>query len=252
MQSGLCFGRWKVATQSGHFRRYRRFTKHSVMASTNTQEEGGKEEEGGVQISGQEVEVKLRIPDSASFAAVKSLLLPCFKTIHDQENHFFDGANQELSSQKVVLRIRFYNGDHKAVITCKGKQVLQGGIGRAPEEEEEIDVELAKKCLDDPNLLLTYEESPLMKKLKDEMTFSNGITHLGGFDNKRTVYGWRGYTLEADETSYPWGSLFEIECETENPEELKTMLETFLSDHHIPFSDSTKSKFANFKDKTLE
>lgn len=249
---GLCLGRWKVASLSGHYlsNRYRQFKKRSVMASTSTQDKGGKE--GGVQISGQEVEVKLRIPDSASFAAVKSLLLPCFKTIHEQENHFFDGANEELSSQKVVLRIRFYNGDHKAVITCKGKQVLQDGIGRAPEEEEEIDVQLARNCLEDPNLLLTYENSALMKKLKDEMKFSNGLTHLGGFDNKRTVYGWRGYTLEADETSYPWGSLFEIECETENPEELKTILETFLFDHHIPFSDSTKSKFANFKDKTLE
>lgn len=249
---GCCLARQRVANLGGRQYRnvYRRqFTNKSIMSG----QEGSESKQGDVKISGQEVEVKLRIPDSASFAAVKSLLLPCFKTVHDQQNHFFDGKNGELSSQRIVLRIRFYNGDHKAVITCKGKQVLQDGIGRAPEEEEEIDVELARKCLEDPNTLLTTEQgSTLLKKLKDEIEFSDGLAYLGGFDNQRTVYNWRGYTLEADETSYPWGTLFEIECETENPEELKGELETFLSNNYIPFSDTKKSKFANFKDKTLE
>lgn len=36
-----------------------------------------------------------------------------------QENFFFDGAGQELSSRRVVLRVRFYNQDQKAVITVK-------------------------------------------------------------------------------------------------------------------------------------
>lgn len=30
---------------------------------------------------------------------------------------------QELSSKRVVLRVRFYDGDKKAVVTVKGKQV---------------------------------------------------------------------------------------------------------------------------------
>ena len=36
-----------------------------------------------------------------------------------QENYFFDGAGQELSSKRVVLRVRFYGGDKKAVLTLK-------------------------------------------------------------------------------------------------------------------------------------
>lgn len=36
-----------------------------------------------------------------------------------QENFFFDGAAQELTSNRVVLRVRFYNRDAKAVITVK-------------------------------------------------------------------------------------------------------------------------------------
>jgi adenylate cyclase class IV len=206
---------------------------------------------GTFSIQHEEVEVKLRIPDSASFAAVKDVLLPSYKITHDQENHFFDGAQQELSSQKVVLRVRFYGGDQKAVITCKGKQVLKGGIGRAPEEEEEVDPGAAREFLKDPNALLTYEGSPLMDKLKQEFKFGKGLQYLGGFDNKRMVYDWRGFTLEVDQTSYPWGCMYEIECETETPEQLKESLEAMLTKHNIPFEDSQRSKFQNFLNKSL-
>lgn len=202
-------------------------------------------------IKNEEVEVKLRIPDSASFAAVKSVLLPCFKAVHDQENHFFDGALKELSSQKVVLRVRFYGTDQKAVLTVKGKQVLKDGIGRAPEEEEEVDPKIAREFVKDSNVLLAYDGSKLMQKLKDEFKFSKGLTYLGGFDNKRHVYDWREYKLEVDQTSYPWGSMYEIECETDKPEALKESLESLLQDHNIPFGDSKRSKFANFLNKTL-
>lgn len=202
-------------------------------------------------IAGEEVEVKLRIPDSASFAAVQSLLLPSFKEIHEQENHFFDGAKGELSAEKVVLRVRFYDSDRRAVITCKGKQVLENGVGRAPEEEEEVDVSVAREFLKDPNLLVSHG-STLMTKLKEEFKFPQGLSYLGGFDNRRSVYEWRGYTLEVDLTSYPWGCLYEIECETHEPDVLKARIESLLSEHGIPFSNAQKSKFANFKDKTLE
>lgn len=147
--------------------------------------------------------------------------------------------------------MRFYGGDQKAVITCKGKQVLKDGIGRAPEEEEEVDPVVARTFVKDPGALMAYQGSTLMDKLKAEFGFSKGLQYLGGFDNKRLVYEWRGYTLEVDQTSYPWGSMYEIECETDRPEELKESLEALLRDHNIPFGDSKRSKFANFVNKTL-
>ena len=202
-------------------------------------------------ILNEEVEGKLRIPDSASFAAVKSILLPSFKTVHDQENHFFDGAEKELSSQKVVLRVRFYGADERAVITVKGKQVLKDGIGRAPEEEEDVDPAAAREFIKDSSALLAYNDSKIVQKLKDEFKFTKGLSYLGGFDNKRHVYNWRGFNLEVDQTSYPWGSMYEIECETDKPETLKESLETLLREHNIPFGDSKRSKFANFAHKTL-
>jgi hypothetical protein len=37
---------------------------------------------------------------------------------------------------------------------------------------------------------------------------------LGGFDNTRQEVSWEGFTLELDETKYPWGTLYELEAET--------------------------------------
>lgn len=37
---------------------------------------------------------------------------------------------------------------------------------------------------------------------------------LGGFDNTRQELSWQGFTLELDETKYPWGTLYELEAET--------------------------------------
>lgn len=36
-----------------------------------------------------------------------------------QENYFFDGPNKELNTRLVVLRLRFYDTDKKAVLTLK-------------------------------------------------------------------------------------------------------------------------------------
>ena len=42
-----------------------------------------------------------------------------FRETHQQENFFFDGVKGELSSQRVVLRCRFYNHDKRAIVTLK-------------------------------------------------------------------------------------------------------------------------------------
>jgi uncharacterized protein YjbK len=37
---------------------------------------------------------------------------------------------------------------------------------------------------------------------------------MGGFNNTRQEVSWKGFTLELDETKYPWGTLYELEAET--------------------------------------
>ncbi|PNG89502.1 hypothetical protein TSOC_015320, partial [Tetrabaena socialis] len=71
------------------------------------------------------VEVKIRLPDRASYDKVAAALLASQPggaarvASHAQANHFFDGPNRELNDRRVVLRLRTYNGDQKATITIK-------------------------------------------------------------------------------------------------------------------------------------
>lgn len=66
------------------------------------------------------MEVKLRLPDRAAYDKA-ALLFGGSNTqaVYAQENFFFDGSKQELSSKKTILRLRFYNTDEKAVFTIK-------------------------------------------------------------------------------------------------------------------------------------
>ena len=66
-----------------------------------------------------QVEIKLRLPSKEAHDEVAKQLKDSFRETHQQENFFFDGTNGELSSQRVVLRCRFYNHDKRAIVTLK-------------------------------------------------------------------------------------------------------------------------------------
>ncbi|KAJ1443114.1 CYTH-like domain superfamily [Sesbania bispinosa] len=85
-----------------------------------------------------EVEIKLRLPDSATHQKLSNLLSPFHTKTLIQENIFFDGKNAELTSNLVVLRIRFYNLEN-CVLSLKAKPVISGGISRMEEHEEPFD-----------------------------------------------------------------------------------------------------------------
>eukprot|EP01025_Chloroclados_australasicus_P019120 TRINITY_DN2029_c0_g1_i1.p1 TRINITY_DN2029_c0_g1~~TRINITY_DN2029_c0_g1_i1.p1 ORF type:complete len:198 (+),score=21.93 TRINITY_DN2029_c0_g1_i1:265-858(+) len=196
-----------------------------------------------------EVEVKLRL-QQAGHSSLIEVLKPFYQQTYNQENYFFDGSNQELSTNRVVLRLRFYNTSEKAVITIKGKQVLKDGIGRATEQEAEVDPKIARGFLDNPNDLLNMDID-LMKDFKRQYA-PTGLVSLGGFKNIRHVHHWEGLDLEVDETQYNWGTMYEIECESSEPEIVKQKLEGFLQDNNIDFGYTNKTKFANFVNKTLD
>lgn len=65
------------------------------------------------------MEIKLRLPSKEAHDEVAKQLKDSFRETHQQENFFFDGVDGELSSQRVVLRCRFYNHDKRAIVTLK-------------------------------------------------------------------------------------------------------------------------------------
>mmetsp|Transcript_6543 Transcript_6543/g.16897 ORF Transcript_6543/g.16897 Transcript_6543/m.16897 type:complete len:117 (+) Transcript_6543:297-647(+) len=115
-----------------------------------------------------EVEVKLRLKSAEDHQRAASAVFGGCPHLNKffQENVFFDGANQELSSQRVVLRVRFYNVNEKCVVTVKGKAVLQNGIGKASEIEEEVDPILGRSFVDNPQLMLDSDIGVLRDTLR--------------------------------------------------------------------------------------
>lgn len=205
-----------------------------------------------------EVEVKLRLPDNETHKTLISLLSPFHIRTHNQHNNFFDGVAGQLSSKRAVLRIRFYNDQPatKCVISLKAKAVLVNGVSRVEEDEEEIHPSIGQECLTDPYRLVSLVEvSRIMKRVKDEFFGGTneglGFVCLGGFKNLRNVYEWKGLMLEVDETSFDFGTLYEIECESTEPEKAKELIEEFLKENGVSYSNSIASKFAIFRSGKL-
>ncbi|BBN15182.1 hypothetical protein MPTK1_6g17650 [Marchantia polymorpha subsp. ruderalis] len=197
-----------------------------------------------------EVEVKLKLPGREAHEKVASSLKAFHEVTHMQENVFFDGANKELSSKRAVLRLRFYNGDGKCVVTFKGNAVIVDGISRGEELEEDIDVSLGRACVAEPWRLATTT-CKLLNKVVADFACEDFVC-LGGFRNVRTVFNWEGLKIELDETQYDFGTTYEVECESTDPERVREVLGDFLKSKGIEFTYSTKSKFAVFRSGKIE
>ncbi|XP_059286020.1 triphosphate tunnel metalloenzyme 3 isoform X2 [Lycium ferocissimum] len=196
-----------------------------------------------------EIEVKLRLPDLAAHQKVLSLLSPYHTKTHHQRNTFFDGACGELSTRRAVLRLRFYENSEnvKCMLCLKAKAVIIDGVSRVEEDEEELDPKIGYECVSNPRQLMQVD-TRVLKRAKEEFHVGEeGFIGLGGFKNVRNVFEWNGVELEVDETMYEFGTCYEIECESLEPEKVKAMIEALLKENDIDYSYSEVSKFATFR-----
>ncbi|PHT42465.1 Triphosphate tunel metalloenzyme 3 [Capsicum baccatum] len=75
------------------------------------------------------------------------------------------------------------------------------------------------------------DESRVLKRAKEEFhAGERGFVGWGGFSNVRNVFEWNGVVLEIDETMYGFGTCYEIECGSLEPEKVKEMIETLLKE----------------------
>ncbi|XVF34536.1 hypothetical protein REPUB_Repub18cG0067400 [Reevesia pubescens] len=180
-----------------------------------------------------EVEVKLCLQDTATHHQLTTILSPFqSKTLH-QQNVFFNTPTNTFSSQLSVLRLHFLNNDTRCIVSLKSKPTLVDGVSRIEENEEELDPCVARACVEDPARLGKIE-SRILKRVKEEF----GIGGEMGF-------------LEVDETKYEFGICYEVECESADPDRVKTLLEEFLKDNGIDYSYSKMTKFAVFRSGEL-
>eukprot|EP00253_Pinus_taeda_P001207 PITA_01207 len=195
-----------------------------------------------------EIEVKLKLPDAAAHQQVARLLAPFRLATHLQENQR-RAERRAGGSPPAVLRLRFYDGDSRCVVSLKGKAVIADGISRMDEEEEDVDSVLGRACIAEPWRLVGLE-CGIVKRVLAEYG-CKGFVCLGGFRNVRGVFDWQGLKIELDETQYDFGTCYEIECESSDPERAKKVIEGFLVENGVPFTNSAKSKFAIFRSGKL-
>ncbi|XP_039017089.1 triphosphate tunnel metalloenzyme 3-like, partial [Hibiscus syriacus] len=199
-----------------------------------------------------EVEVKLRLQDASAHRQLTTILSPFLSRTLHQENLFFDTPTNTLSSQLSVLRLRFLNNDTRCIVSLKSRPILVDGVSRVEEDEEDLDPCAARACVDDPANLAMIESRILMR-VKEEFGVGEemGFVCLGGFENKREVFDWKNLKLELDETKYEFGTCYEIECESEDPDGVKKLLEEFLKENGVAYSYSKMTKFAVFRSGKL-
>jgi uncharacterized protein YjbK len=111
--------------------------------------------------------------------------------------------------------------------------------------EEDIDVAKGRACVSDPSQLVDIDCKLIQAVVSDYSC--RQFVCLGGFRNVRNVYSWEALKLELDETQYAFGTTYEIECETTEPERFREQLGSLLDSNRIPYSYSTMSKFGIFR-----
>ncbi|KAF9110301.1 hypothetical protein BGX27_006559 [Mortierella sp. AM989] len=175
-----------------------------------------------------EIEIKIRLPTEEDTAKLEHALGGSPIISEDQDNVFFEGVHKELIKNKLVFRIRIIEKAGKdpiAVVALKGNAVLVDGIAKVEEEEETIDIKVARQIIDDPNLIPEAAKSHrLLKKIVDRVPCNDGYTHMGRFKNVRHKYQWQDYLVEVDRTMYPHGIAYEVEIESTDPEKAKAHL----------------------------
>eukprot|EP00833_Pecoramyces_ruminatium_P008568 jgi/Orpsp1_1/1182600/evm.model.c7180000081934.1 len=211
-----------------------------------------------------ETEVKLRINEE-SYQKVQEKLLErgfTLKETDNQTNFFFDGQNREMSKKRYVLRFRkiFRKDKYIYFTTLKGNANLSNGISKIEEFEEEISQDLFEEIVANPSKLpeLGLKQNLLTKVLK-EHPIQSQYEIIGQFTTKRMKFliefvENKPWTLELDETEFPFGKAYEIELEV--PEEeiniAKESLEKFMADNNIPYTYSKNNKFVNLMKGSID
>jgi uncharacterized protein YjbK len=211
-----------------------------------------------------ETEVKLRINEEAYQKVQEKLLEKGFtlKETDNQTNIFLDGEKREMSQKRYVLRFRkiFRKDKYIYYTTLKGNAKLANGISKIEEFEEEIAQDLFEAIVADPTKLPELGlKQKLLTKVLTEHPIQSKYEIIGQFTTNRKKFliefvENKPWTLELDETEFPFGKAYEIELEVPETEIniAKESLEKFMAESNIPYTYSKNNKFVNLMKGSID
>ena len=192
----------------------------------------------------QEQECKLELPDEQSYVRALALFGPPMRTIL-QVNHYFETADRRLAAAHMMLRVR--EDDETATVTLKSDASLSGATLRNREREARLPRRVWEETKAGKRNLAEATVPPVLAVL-DTIGAEARLLEQGVLRNTRTVHPMApGYTIELDRTTLPDDSVdFEIEVETDRPDEVLTDLGRLLENYGIAYRAQTRTKYQRF------
>lgn len=191
----------------------------------------------------EEIELKYRLGGERSYRRLCAFL---GRPAEDWEqiNHFYESEDGTIPGKEGVIRIRAEKG--RVVFTVKRSGSLVGGLARSVEVEAPWRGAGPEFPPDADSLWEAGHEG--LQALAAERGGPFRLVHVGGMVNRRKVYRLRGgLVLEVDASRYPDGTRdFEVELESEDPEQDRPKLIKILRQAGVRFSVQTETKYQRF------
>lgn len=192
-----------------------------------------------------EIEIKLTLKKEGYETLLSKYALNITGVLR-QNNIFFDTNDKKLKRSMRLRCIKTAEIPTRWVVTTKGPGTIVDGISSRSEIEEAVSDEIAQNILNDTKNLYRYVPKCVRKAVKKTKESEYFIT--GNFVSIRRVIPIDGYVIEADECIYPNGEkLYEIEVESNHPENDKIKIVKLLTDLGISFEESKITKHKRLK-----
>lgn len=191
----------------------------------------------------EEIELKYRLAGERSYRRLCAFLgRP--EEEWEQINHYYQSEDGTIPGKEGVIRIRAEKG--RVFFTVKRSGSLVGGLARSVEVEAPWEGAGAVFPPDPDSLWEAGHKG--LQALAAERGGPFRLIYVGGMVNRRKAYRLRGgLVLEVDASRYPDGTRdFEVELESEAPEQDRPKLVEILRQAGVRFSVQTETKYQRF------
>jgi len=190
----------------------------------------------------QEIEIKLRLEGRAQYDRLcREMGTPA--DAWEQINHYFRSEDGRIPGEEGVIRIRLERG--KAVFAVK-LGALKDGLASAEEYEEAWRGPLEE--MPPPSTTMWDAGHSGLRALEQRFGKRFPLVCVGKMVNRRSLYRTaEGLCMEVDASRYPDGAEdYEVEVETDHPEQDRPLLEALLDQLGIRFVPQPATKYQRF------
>lgn len=188
-----------------------------------------------------ENEIKLEVSSGEDFRRILEFFSAC-ATEESRDvlvNYYLDTENLALAKQLIMIRVR---SAKKNFLTFKNGTQIEDGYFRSTEIEVELDALQLDEALANPCVLFEWNVEPIQEL--ERQIGRVELELIGKLENERTRLRVDDHLVELDRMRFPdLSEEYEIELESERPEEAREWCLTRLSKLGVEVSPSTRTKF---------